>query len=66
MASYELIDIGANLGHPNFHKDFDAVVERAKQAGLSKIMITGMCLKSTKEAKALCDKYPGYFYFTSG
>lgn len=42
------------------------MVERAKQAGLSKIMITGTSLKSTREAKGLCEKHPGYFYFTSG
>ncbi|KAI6227741.1 Hydrolase, TatD family [Aphelenchoides fujianensis] len=66
MISYELVDIGANLAHPNFRKDFDQVVERAKQAGLTKIMITGTCLKSTKEARDLCAKYPGFFYFTSG
>lgn len=66
MAAYDLVDIGANLAHPNFRKDFDAVIERAKQAGLSKIMITGTSLKSTNEAKELCEKYPGYFYFTSG
>ncbi|KAI6185110.1 Hydrolase, TatD family [Aphelenchoides fujianensis] len=66
MISYELVDIGANLAHPNFRKDFDQVVERAKKAGLKKIMITGTCLKSTKEARDLCAKYPGFFYFTSG
>ncbi|KAI6200227.1 Hydrolase, TatD family [Aphelenchoides besseyi] len=66
MVSYQLVDIGANLAHPNFAKDFDLVVERAKQAGLCKIMITGTSLKSTQEARSLCAKHPGYFYFTSG
>ncbi|KAI6213940.1 Hydrolase, TatD family [Aphelenchoides besseyi] len=66
MVSYQLVDIGANLAHPNFVKDFDLVVERAKQAGLCKIMITGTSLKSTQEARSLCTKHPGYFYFTSG
>ncbi|KAI6189485.1 Hydrolase, TatD family [Aphelenchoides bicaudatus] len=66
MVSYQLVDIGCNLGHPNFQKDFDDVVERAKQAGLSKIMITGTCFEVTKEAKELCKKAPGYFYYTSG
>jgi hypothetical protein len=30
---YRLVDIGANLAHPSFAKDLDAVIERAKQAG---------------------------------
>lgn len=30
---YELVDIGANLGHPSYKKDLDDVIERSKQAG---------------------------------
>jgi hypothetical protein len=66
MISYRLVDIGANLAHPAFKKDLGAVIERARQAGLCKIMITGTSLKSTREARDLCEKYPGFFYFTSG
>uniref|UniRef100_A0A7E4WBL7 Deoxyribonuclease TATDN1 n=1 Tax=Panagrellus redivivus TaxID=6233 RepID=A0A7E4WBL7_PANRE len=63
---YELVDIGANLGHPSYKNDFEKVLERAKQAGLSKIMITGTSEKLSQEAAALVKPYPGFLYFTAG
>ncbi|CAD5230760.1 unnamed protein product [Bursaphelenchus xylophilus] len=66
MIPYNLVDIGANLTHPLYKKDLDEVLQRAKQAGLSKIMITGTCLTTTADAQELADKYPGFLYFTSG
>ncbi len=32
-APYQLVDIGANLAHPSYAKDFDQVIERTKAAG---------------------------------
>ncbi|KAI1719833.1 orotidine 5'-phosphate decarboxylase / HUMPS family domain-containing protein [Ditylenchus destructor] len=63
---YELVDIGANLAHPSFAKDYDSVLERAKQAGISKIMITGTCENSTNAASELVKKLPGFLYYTAG
>ena len=36
-----LTDIGANLTHATFHEDLDAVVGRARAAGVSTIIVTG-------------------------
>lgn len=33
LLPYELVDIGANLTHGSFKKDFSQVLERAKKAG---------------------------------
>uniref|UniRef100_A0A915D799 Uridine 5'-monophosphate synthase n=1 Tax=Ditylenchus dipsaci TaxID=166011 RepID=A0A915D799_9BILA len=63
---YELVDIGANLGHASFSKDYDEVLERAKQGGISKIMITGTCEKSTQNASEMVKKDPSFLYFTAG
>ena len=36
-----LIDIGANLGNKAFRGDLDAVLGRAREAGVEAILITG-------------------------
>jgi TatD DNase family protein len=66
VVPYELVDIGANLGHPSYKNDLNNVLERAKKAGLSKIMITGTSEELSKEAAKLVSDYPGFLYFTAG
>jgi len=63
---YCLVDIGVNLGHPSFVKDFEKVLERAKEAGLLKVMITGSCEKTTLQASKLAAENPGFLYYTAG
>lgn len=49
-----LIDIGANICDAHsFSLDRSAVIERAHQAGLSCIVVTGSCLQTTNAAAAL-------------
>nr|MBV6629133.1 TatD family hydrolase [Oceanococcus sp. HetDA_MAG_MS8] len=45
-------DIGANLSHESFDHDFDAVLNRAADAGVSRILLTGSCIQSTQHAVA--------------
>ena len=45
---HELIDIGANLTHDSFDDDRDEVLQRAADAGVSRIVVTG----SSDESKA--------------
>lgn len=61
-----LIDIGANLGHPSFSKDYAEVLDRAKNAGVRKIMITGVNRESVLTASELASKSPGFLYYTAG
>lgn len=61
-----LIDIGANLSHESFRDDFDAVIERAKQAKIEKLILTGTDIASNQRAIDLCQLYPEYLYSTVG
>jgi len=65
-----LIDIGVNLTNKRFDKDRYEVINRAKQKGVSQLLITGTCLESSKQALALCHKYeqefPKMLFTTAG
>ena len=62
----ELIDIGVNLTDKRFHSDIDEVINRAKSAHISSMLITGTSLASSKQAIDLCQQYPGYLFATTG
>ena len=54
-----LVDIGANLGHNSFDQDLSEVLERAQQAGIEHIIVTGTSLTSTSKALALTERFTG-------
>jgi TatD DNase family protein len=49
----QLVDIGANLTHASFHDDLDAVLERARAAGVGTLIVTGTSPAETRKALAL-------------
>ena len=49
-----MIDIGANLTNPAFADDFDAMMRRAIDGGVERIIVTGTDLDSSAAAVALC------------
>ncbi len=61
-----MIDIGANLTNQRFHADFDAVLERARHAGVSQIIVTGTSEQASGEALELARRYPDYLRCTAG
>lgn len=61
-----LIDIGANLTHDSFDADRDAVLERARNAGVVKMIVTGSSADSSREAVALAERWPSVLYATAG
>lgn len=61
-----VIDVGANLTNKKYGRDLDSVVQRAKDAGVQKIMVTGTSVKNSKEALRLTRLYPGTIYSTAG
>ena len=61
-----LIDIGANLAGESFQQDLNAVLARAWDAGLSKIIVTGSSRESALHAAELARQYPGKLYATAG
>ncbi|HYW03493.1 MAG TPA: TatD family hydrolase [Gammaproteobacteria bacterium] len=62
----ELIDIGANLTHKAFARDLDAVLGRAREAGLSQILVTGSGLAASRAAIGLARTHPGRLFATAG
>jgi TatD DNase family protein len=62
-----VIDIGVNLLHEQFDGDREAVVERAWQAGLEHMIITGTDVASSRAAAAyVADRPDGGFSATAG
>lgn len=61
-----MIDIGANLTNPAFDADLPAVIDRAAQAGVERIIVTGTDLESSAAAVGLCASYAPRLYCTVG
>jgi len=61
-----LIDIGANLAHDSFDADRDALLQRAWDAGLDAIVVTGSSGASNEQALQLARAHPGRLYCTAG
>ena len=63
---YDLIDVGANLTHDSFDEDRDAMMQRAHDAGVSKIVVTGSSNQGSLNAVQLAESEPGRLYATAG
>jgi TatD DNase family protein len=61
-----LVDIGANLAHDSFDADRDAVLARAREAGVARIVVTGSSLDSSRKALELARAHAGVLYATAG
>ena len=55
-----LIDIGLNLMHSSFKKDRQEIIEEAAKVGVSKSIITGTNVNSSKIASEYASKYDQY------
>lgn len=56
-----LIDTHAHLDYPDFAADFDNVLARATEAGVTRIITIGTSIESSRRAIALAEKYPNVF-----
>ncbi|MEE8119027.1 MAG: TatD family hydrolase [Gammaproteobacteria bacterium] len=61
-----MTDIGANLTHNSFDSDRQAVVDRARAAGVERMIITGADLESSRKAISLAAELGAGFYATVG
>ena len=61
-----LVDIGANLAHDSFDDDRDEVLQRAADAGVGRIVVTGSSDDSNRKAARLAADHPGVLYSTAG
>jgi TatD DNase family protein len=56
-----LIETHAHLDYPDFADDFDDVLRRATEAGVTRILTIGTSIESSRRAIDLAEKYPNIF-----
>lgn len=61
-----MFDIGVNLTNSQFSRDYTAVVERSRSAGVNGLLITGTSLAESQRAYQLAIAYPQYCWSTAG
>jgi len=66
VAERILVDIGANLAHDSFDADRDAVLARARAAGIAALVVTGSTLADSERAIELCRLHSGLLRATAG
>lgn len=57
-----MIDTHCHLDGEEFHEDLNAVVTRAREAGVTAIGVPGIDLKSCDTVLEVCRRYPGYCF----
>src|SRR6476661_6073252 len=62
----DLLDIGANLTHESFDRDRDDVLQRAHDAGVAQLVVTGASREHSPRALALAQAHPGRLFATAG
>jgi TatD DNase family protein len=60
------IDVGINLAHDSYDADREAVIARARSAGVVQLIVTGSTLESTARAIALARAHPARLFATAG
>lgn len=66
MMPVDLIDIGANLTHHSFDDDRDEVIQRASDAGVRRMILTGSSEQGSRDALSLAANWPERMYATVG
>ena len=61
-----LIDTGLNLIHDSFDRDRDAVWQRAREAGVTRAILTGASREHSPKALELARTRPGEWFATAG
>src|SRR5467141_5226796 len=56
-----LIETHAHLDYPDFAHDFDDVLRRANDAGVTRIITIGTSIESSRRVVELAEKYPNVF-----
>jgi TatD DNase family protein len=62
----QLIDIGVNLGHDSFDSDRAAVLQHARAAGVTQMVVTGASEEGSRKAIELAAAHPGVLFATAG
>jgi len=56
-----LVETHAHLDYPDFANDFDDVLRRATEAGVTRIITIGTSVESSRRAVDLAERYPNIF-----
>jgi TatD DNase family protein len=59
--NHQLVETHAHLDYPDFANDFDDVLQRATEAGVTRIITIGTSVESSRRAVDLAEKYPNIF-----
>jgi len=62
----ELVDIGVNLTSKSLLRDLDGVMQRAADAGVRQMVVTGTSIAASEQALELCARFPERLLFTCG
>ena len=62
----EFIDIGVNLTNKSLIRDLDTVMQRAGDAGVRQMVVTGTSIEESKKAIHLCSRHPHRLVCTAG
>ena len=62
----DLIDIGLNLTNRRYNRDRDAVIQRAVDAGVGRMIVTGTSEQASLKAASLTWEHPGLLFATAG
>ena len=57
----QLVETHAHLDYPDFAVDFEDVLRRASEAGVTRILTIGTSIESSRRAIELAEKYPNIF-----
>jgi len=66
MRAMEMIDIGCNLTHDSFDSDRERVLQRAREAGVVQMIVTGASEDGSRAALQLAREHPGRLFSTAG
>jgi TatD DNase family protein len=61
-----LVDIGCNLTHDSFDHDREAVLQRANDAGIHRLLVTGTSVDSSTAAVRLAQRHSACLFATAG
>ena len=62
----QYIDTHSHLFDEDFCKDLDQVIDRAKEAGVIRVVMPGIDSSSMNRLDSVASKYPGYLFSTIG
>ena len=62
----KLVDIGVNLTNKSLLRDLDGVMQRALDAGVGQMVVTGTSIAESRSAIDLCRRYPERLVSTCG